>query len=120
MDIELYFRFFLALGFTILLILGLSWAFRRYVSGKSWGAGRPGRRLSIVEILPVDNRRRLVLVRRDQREHLIMLGTSSDLVVESDILPPPENTDRDQTHNPTMSNPHPIRAAEGPAEKAKS
>ena len=49
---------------------------------------RSQRRLALIEVLPVDAKRRLVLVRRDRVEHLILLGTTSDVVVESAITPP--------------------------------
>ena len=43
------------------------------------------RRLKIVEYLPLDARRRLVLVRRDQKEFLLVLGPQGETVVESNI-----------------------------------
>jgi flagellar protein FliO/FliZ len=47
---------------------------------------RPGkRRLSVVETLMLDGRRRLVLVRKDGTEHLLLLGGSGDLVVEPGV-----------------------------------
>ena len=51
-------------------------------------AGRARRRLSVVEILSVDAKRKLLLIRRDDREHLILLGAGQDLVVESGLIPP--------------------------------
>ncbi|MBC7768320.1 MAG: flagellar biosynthetic protein FliO [Phycisphaerales bacterium] len=44
------------------------------------GASAP-RRLKLSESLMLDPRRRLVLVRCDGREHLILLGPSGDIVV---------------------------------------
>jgi len=41
------------------------------------------KRISVEEISMVDPRRRLILVRCDQREHLILLGMSNDLLIES-------------------------------------
>ena len=35
--------------------------------------------------MPIDNRRRLVLVRRDDREHLLLLGPQGETVVETNI-----------------------------------
>ncbi len=32
--------------------------------------------------MALDSRRRLVLVRRDRTEHLVLLGTNADIVVE--------------------------------------
>ena len=40
------------------------------------------RRLSISESLPLDARRRLLIVRCDDREHLIILGAQSETVVD--------------------------------------
>ncbi len=49
------------------------------------GANRQPR-LAVIDAAPVDSRRRLVLVRRDNVEHLIMIGGPSDIVVESRIV----------------------------------
>jgi len=40
-----------------------------------------GRRLELLESLPLDTRRRLVLVRCDKAEHLILLGLNEDIVI---------------------------------------
>lgn len=80
----------LKFALAFLLVLGLialcAWALRRFGLG---GAVRPmrGNRLSVVESLTLDARHRLVLIRRDDREHLVLLGTS-EIVVESGIIPP--------------------------------
>ena len=47
--------------------------------------GRKGLRLGIVEYCEVDQTRRLVLVRRDDVEHLVMIGGHRDLLVEGNI-----------------------------------
>jgi flagellar protein FliO/FliZ len=46
------------------------------------------RRLAIVESLDLDPHRRLVILRRDFVEHLVLIGGPSDLVVETDITLP--------------------------------
>jgi hypothetical protein len=48
----------------------------------------PKRRLAIVESLDLDPHRRLVILRRDSVEHLVLIGGPSDLVVETDITLP--------------------------------
>lgn len=92
MEIEVYLRFVAALAFTLGLIGLAWWAARRWAHVLPHGmAVRPaggGRRLSIVEVGTVDARHRLVLVRRDDVEHLLLIGTQNDLVVESGIRPP--------------------------------
>jgi hypothetical protein len=47
--------------------------------------GRRGSRLGISEYHEIDKTRRLVLVRRDEVEHLLLIGGGQDIVVESDI-----------------------------------
>jgi flagellar protein FliO/FliZ len=48
---------------------------------------KPGspKRLSITDVISVDAKRRLVLVKRDGQEHLLLLGPERDLVVERNI-----------------------------------
>ena len=52
------------------------------------GRGRKGNRLGVVEYNEVDQTRRLILVRRDNVEHLLLIGGAHDLVVESGIEHP--------------------------------
>jgi hypothetical protein len=47
--------------------------------------GRKGQRLGIVEYHEIDETRRLVLVRRDETEHLLLIGGAQDIVVEPKI-----------------------------------
>ncbi|MTJ82626.1 MAG: flagellar biosynthetic protein FliO [Telmatospirillum sp.] len=82
MDWDLYFRAVLALGVVLALIAAAAWVARRYGLGGALALGRKARRLALVEVLPLDNRRRLVLVRKDGVEHLLLIGGASDLVVE--------------------------------------
>ena len=62
-------------------------------------AGRRGRqaRLAVVDAANVDGRRKLVLIRRDNLEHLVLIGGPSDVLIEPNIaagaapreVPPP-------------------------------
>lgn len=49
------------------------------------------RRLSISEVLALDGKRRLILLRRDTTEHLVIIGPNSETVVETGISAPSEN-----------------------------
>jgi flagellar protein FliO/FliZ len=76
---------------TLVVILALTgvvvWLVRRYAGGRAGPASRNRLpRLAIVDTLAVDNRRRLVLVRRDNVEHLVLIGGPTDVVVEPSIL----------------------------------
>jgi flagellar protein FliO/FliZ len=86
MDTGEYFKFMLALVFVLGLIGGLALLMRRYGFGvASLRKGTTGRRLQVVEVSALDARRRLVLVRRDSVEHLILLGMNNEMVIESNI-----------------------------------
>ena len=90
MEISTYFRFLIGLVFVLALIGILTWLARRY--GPTRHTLRPRgsqRRIELVEMAPVDSKRRLVLVRRDGTEHLILLGASSDILIEAGITAPP-------------------------------
>ena len=86
MEFSDYLRFIFALIFVLALIGILTAVARRfgfgYASSKKSGNLK---RLAIVEVMPVDAKRRLVLLKRDSTEHLVLLGVSSDLIVESSI-----------------------------------
>ncbi len=73
----------------VLLLIGffIVRAVLRRMRGGTFVNGGHGRkqRLAIIDATPVDNRRRLVLVRRDNVEHLVLIGGMNDLVVERDI-----------------------------------
>jgi len=89
MEFDSYLRFLLALLFVLGLIGGAALLARRFFVGARF-LPKPGRsnRLRIEEILPIDARRRLILIRHDQREHLLLLGAGQDLVVHSDTAAP--------------------------------
>ncbi|MEF2550616.1 hypothetical protein VQ042_04455 [Aurantimonas sp. A2-1-M11] len=43
-------------------------------------------RLAVIDVTRIDEKRRLVLVRRDETEHLILVGGQNDLLLEGSIL----------------------------------
>ncbi len=81
-------RFLVAFLIVLGLIGATAWVVRRFGSGRLGGAGSRGRqpRLSVTEYARVDQRRQLILVRRDNVEHLVMIGGPTDLVVEPNIV----------------------------------
>jgi flagellar protein FliO/FliZ len=91
MDFNTYLRFMLALLLVLGLIGGLTWAARRFGFGGQLtpNAGK-SRRLSVVEVRTLDSRRKLVLLRRDGIDHLVLLGPNQDLHLEGGITAPRE------------------------------
>jgi flagellar protein FliO/FliZ len=80
--------FFIAFVIVLALIGVAAWLVRRF-AGSSLGSGsNRGRmpRLAVIDAAAVDGRRRLVLVRRDNVEHLLMIGGPTDVVVEPNIV----------------------------------
>ena len=80
--------FFFAFVAVLALIGVAAWLVRRFATNRLGANTNRGRmpRLAVIDASAVDGRRRLVLVRRDNVEHLIMIGGPTDIVVESHIV----------------------------------
>mgnify|MGYP001449030783 CR=1 FL=1 len=88
MDSAHYLRFILSLVAVLGLIFAALWLVRTRLPGALAARVGAGRRLALVESLAVDVKHRLVLVRRDDREHLLLLGGARPVVVERDCPRP--------------------------------
>lgn len=73
-----------AIGIAALIILAL--ILTKLLRGNV--RGRKGSRLGISEYYEIDKTRRLVLVRRDEVEHLVLIGGGQDVVIEDKIGSP--------------------------------
>ncbi len=74
-----------AVAVLIVLWIVLRFAFGRRI--RSTGGGRARQpRMGVVDAFDLDRQRQLVLVRRDNVEHLIMIGGPNDVLVESSIV----------------------------------
>src|SRR5262249_7791878 len=74
---------------VVLVLLALAfWLLRRFGAGRLGGGAARGRqpRLAVIDQATVDGRRRLVLIRRDNVEHLLIIGGPTDVVVEQNIV----------------------------------
>ncbi len=87
-EMPLTVRFFLAFLIVLGLIGAAAWAVRRFGSGRYGSTGQRGRqpRLAVIDHASVDARRRLILIRRDNVEHLLLIGGPTDVVVEPNIV----------------------------------
>lgn len=71
----------------VLIVLGV-WALKLvFKASGSITRGRQ-RRLAVIDTLALDTRRSLILIRRDDVEHLIISNGANDVVVESGIVVP--------------------------------
>jgi hypothetical protein len=80
-------KFVLAFVVVLALIALTAWLVRRFGANRLGSSAR-GRqpRLAVIDAATVDGRRKLVLIRRDNVEHLMMIGGPNDLVVEPNIV----------------------------------
>lgn len=104
-----------------LLVLVLLLVIIRLIKGMNLGtfvAGGRNRktRLAVMDATAVDSQRRLILVRRDDIEHLILIGGPTDVVVEQNIrLIAPRRHHDDHVHaEPEL----PAPPAQAPAHRA--
>lgn len=89
LDLPQYAMFAVALLIVLGLIFLLTWILRRIggVNGGQTPFSRRERRLKVLEGTTIGNRHKLVLVQRDNVEHLLLIGGATDLVVEHSITP---------------------------------
>jgi flagellar protein FliO/FliZ len=88
---------FLFAFIAVLALIGVAaWLVRRFANNRLGANTQRGRmpRLAVIDAAAVDGRRRLVLVRRDNVEHLLMIGGPSDIVVEPNIVRAIPNRDQ--------------------------
>jgi hypothetical protein len=80
--------FFVLFVGVLALFGGGIWLVRRFAGNRLGANTNRARmpRLAVIDAAAVDGRRRLVLVRRDNIEHLLMIGGPTDIVVEPNIV----------------------------------
>ena len=89
-------RFIIAAGAValgLLCLVAILWFIRNRPSSPFIRGGKNRQpRLAVLDAAAIDTRRRLVLVRRDDVEHLIMIGGPTDVVIESRIAAQAQST----------------------------
>jgi len=102
---------------VVLCLIGLTtWLVRRFAPDRLGGANQRGRqpRLAVIDAAAVDGRRRLILIRRDNVEHLLMIGGPTDVVVEANIVrAAPAQRETTPTRPPSAPEPLPRAAPLG-------
>ncbi|MEH6401955.1 MAG: flagellar biosynthetic protein FliO [Sneathiella sp.] len=86
MEFYPYLKYILGLLFVLGLIGLITVAARKFgMVANADNRRSDKKRLGVTSVLSVDAKRRLVLIRRDDQEHLVLLGTDRDLLIESNI-----------------------------------
>lgn len=80
-----YIKFVASLALVLGLMGGLALILKKIGLGNIGIVPADKRRLKIVEILPLDARRKALILRRDEKEHLVILGVNGETVIETDI-----------------------------------
>lgn len=83
-----YLQFALSLGFVLALIGILALLAQRFGLGHAPRRGTQ-RRLAVSEVMALDAKHKLVLVRRDDVEHLIVLGPGAGMILETNVQAEP-------------------------------
>ncbi len=76
----------LALIFVLSLIGIISVLLRKYLLKEKFLNKNNEKRLSVSDSIALDQKRKLVLVRRDEKEHLILVSSDDNIVIEKDII----------------------------------
>ena len=89
MDTVSFVRFLAAFGAVIGLIALMAWALKRWPVLRGIQGGGTDTRLRVIEQRGIDAKHKLVLVQRDNVQHLLILSASGVPVVVEAQLPPP-------------------------------
>ncbi|MEP3436526.1 MAG: hypothetical protein ABJN75_07085 [Hoeflea sp.] len=115
----------LIVAIALLALVGVFWVIRSRSSSTFIRGGKNRQpRLAVLDAAAVDTRRRLVLIRRDDVEHLVMIGGPTDIVIESrivhpagggDVSPPPRQTAPPRTEPVNRPAPAAVQRQAAPA-----
>ena len=85
MDYSSYINAIFALIFVLGLIGLFSFVLKKLSTGQFVSKSKSAKRISLEEVFYLDAKRKLMIVKRDDVEHLILLGANSETIVEQNI-----------------------------------
>ncbi len=91
MDTPSLLRFFLAFAMVMALMGGLAFILK-YISQNRLAPKNSNRRLSVVEVLGLDAKRRAMILKCDEDEHLVILSQSGETIVQQNLKTPKSTT----------------------------
>lgn len=117
-----------ALGIVLVLILLGLWALKFFFNASANMSRGRVRRLTVIDTVQIDPRRKVVILRRDNVEHVIMTGGPQDLLLESGIAVERPGARRPaqqpqqakpQPQPQAVALPQPVAAPRGPMERLR-
>lgn len=102
MTYETYIEFALALVLVLALMAILAIILKKVNHAHSGLIGRDNR-LKIVEQRMIDTKHKMVLIRCDDKEHLVILSQNGETVVKNDIKPPLKKNAKNKKDIPVES-----------------
>ena len=94
-DMPQLLRLFAAMAFVLSLMGGLALTLKKLGISANVAVPAKKRRLKLVEALPMGQRHRAVLIQRDDKQHLVILGPNSETIVETNLKPAKNDQDSD-------------------------
>jgi len=113
MDVTSLFKAVFALALVLGLILALAYGLRRYAPNLLARVSSPRgrRRLEVLETLVLDPTRRVVIVRVDDEERLILLGEGRELIEPRPHAEPQAEPAVAEAPTPAAPRPRPVAVA---------
>ena len=88
-------RMLVALATVVALMGGLAFVMKKFgLSGAQPKNQGKNTRLQVIERLPLDTRRHLVIIGCDETEHLVILGPNGETVLQTDLTTRPTPTQK--------------------------
>lgn len=78
-------KFLAALVFVLALMGGLSLILKKLGLGNPALAARNHKRIKLIEVLPIDVRRKAVILECDGEQHFVILSPAGDTVVQNNL-----------------------------------
>ena len=94
-----YLNTFLALIF-VLAAMGILALIAKKMGLSQTGGLTKNRRLRLVEALPLDHKHKAVLLQCDDKQHLVILNTNGETVIDTNIKPHSTTGEKDQKDDP--------------------
>ncbi len=94
MDLQYYLQFIVAFAF-VLALMGLLYFILKKLNEVQSGVKGTNNRIKIMEHRMIDSKTKAVILRCDEKDHLVILGQNGNTVVKTDLQSPKTYKDTD-------------------------